>query len=143
MDQEPKRDDTGQVDAGDNASQEETGSSEPVVDWETALDVAADDPQLLLEVLDAFMTETPRMVKAIGEALRDRNVEVLHRSAHTVKNAFLNIGARQASDLAFEVERLSKQQQLEELPQLVERLEKLADAVQSEVTRYMDENRAT
>lgn len=111
------------------------------VDWDVALDVVAGDPDLLVQVLDAFRVEVAQMLRSIHDALEAEDSKLLHRAAHTAKNAFYNIGARETGDLAFEVEKLGKSESLDQVPPLLKQLEAHAAEIDQEVGGYLRENR--
>lgn len=112
------------------------------VDWDVALDVTGGDQALLVEVLDAFQIETPQMIELIRQALAQRDAKLLHRAAHTAKNAFGNIGAQATSDLAFQLELIGKEAAFEQVPPLLERLETHMRQVEQEVEQYLRANRS-
>jgi HPt (histidine-containing phosphotransfer) domain-containing protein len=107
------------------------------VDWEVALDTTGGDDQLLVEVLEAFQIETPQMVTAMREALESGDAVTLRRAAHTVKNACYNLGDQVSGDLAFELERLARDGQLDDVPTRFDRLETFLRQMQAEVNQYL------
>ena len=110
------------------------------VDWDAALEVAAGEVDLLMDVLDAFRIESPQTMDAMHEALETRDAKLLHRAAHTAKNAFYNIGAQATGDIAFELEKLGKAASFEEAPRLLEQLDIHAQQINQEVEQHMREN---
>lgn len=112
---------------------------EKKVDWDAALDVAAGEVDLLLDVLDAFRIETSQTMRSLHESLETQDATLLHRAAHTAKNAFYNIGARATGDIAFELEKLGKAANFEEVPSLLEQLDAHAQQINQEVDQYRRE----
>jgi len=108
-----------------------------MVDWDAALDVAAGDEELLVEILEAFQTETPKNVATIRQALGAGDARSLHRAAHTLKNSCYNIGAQATGDLAFQLERLGKDASFDQVPPLLEQLELEMGRIEREVDQYI------
>ena len=137
MDDEPRQTE----DAAAKSSGSTSGStvSGKRVDWEAALDVTAGDLDLLFEVLEAFQIETPRMVMSIGEALAAGDAKLLHRAAHTAKNAFYSIGAQATGDIAFKLEMVGKEAAFDQVPPLLAQLESHMQQVAREVVQFMRE----
>ncbi len=112
------------------------------VDWGDALNVAAGDVGLLLEVIEAFQTETPQMMSLIHDALETRDAKLLHRATHTVKNAFFSIGAKGTGTLAYELEKISKEASFEQVPPLLAQLDLHMQQIEKEVEQFIREQRA-
>jgi len=111
------------------------------VDWSVALETTAGDASLLVEVLQAFQSETPQMMADIRRALDTRDAVLLHRAAHTVKNGLYSIGDAASGDVAFAIERLGKVGAFDEVPPLLEQLDGNVRQVEQEVDRYVREHR--
>lgn len=111
------------------------------VDWDVALEVAAGDVELLLQVLDAFRVEVSQMMRSLDKALKAGDAELLHRSAHTAKNAFYNIGAHKTGTLAFELEKLGKAAAFDQVPPLLKQLETEAEQIDREVDAFLREKK--
>ncbi len=65
------------------------------------------DEALWLELVDAVRLEAPRLELDLGKAIDERRSEVAARTAHSLKGALLNIGARVGVGTAAEVESLA------------------------------------
>ncbi|MGM0485154.1 MAG: Hpt domain-containing protein [Planctomycetota bacterium] len=111
------------------------------VDWDVALEVAAGDVDLLIQVLDAFRVEVAHMMKSLHEALEAGDAKLFHRCAHTAKNAFYNIGARETGALAFELEKLGKAAAFDQVPPLLKQLETHAEQIDREVDVFLREKK--
>lgn len=113
------------------------------VNWDVALEVAAGDVDLLVQVLDAFRVEVSQMIRSLHEALEAGDAKLFHRAAHTAKNAFYNIGAHETGALAFELEKLGKSATFDQVPPLLEQLETHAEQIDREVDMFLREKRQT
>jgi two-component system sensor histidine kinase/response regulator len=51
------------------------------------------DHELLVEILNLFLEDAPRLLRAMHEALEQGNAKVLERSAHSMKGAAGNFSA--------------------------------------------------
>lgn len=113
------------------------------VNWDVALEVAAGDVDLLVQVLDAFRIEVSQMIRSLHGALEAGDAKLFHRAAHTAKNAFYNIGAHETGALAFELEKLGKSATFDQVPPLLEQLETHAEQIDREVDTFLREKRQT
>ncbi len=81
-------------DTSEHAPADRTLSDDtPRIDWRRALEATAGDEQLLVEVLGAFREEAPMLLDNIRASIKNRDAELLHRAAHTIKNAFYSLGS--------------------------------------------------
>jgi PAS domain S-box-containing protein len=67
-----------------------------------------DDGSVLAEVIQLYLQEAPDYLRTLRNALEGGRLADLGRSAHAVKSASLNIGARALSDLCGRLERQAK-----------------------------------
>jgi signal transduction histidine kinase/CheY-like chemotaxis protein/HPt (histidine-containing phosphotransfer) domain-containing protein len=63
---------------------------------------------LLDRVIDIFISDSPRHLRDIREALARENLSFARRSAHTLKSGCLNLGAVTLASLCGEMERIGK-----------------------------------
>ncbi|MCA9155400.1 MAG: response regulator, partial [Planctomycetales bacterium] len=78
-------------------------------DWSTALNVVQGDQDLLRELVDAFLTECPRLMQEIEVALEQNDAEQLRIAAHTLKGSVRYFGAEAAMSVAFDLELAGKE----------------------------------
>src|SRR5262249_13441261 len=81
------------------------------------------DPEFLVEVGDAFFSDTPPRIEALKAGLASGDGETLGRAAHSLKGSSGNFGALRLQAVCADVERLGRAGQLATLAPLVERLE--------------------
>ena len=120
-------------------------SSQPLeperrIDWATAREIVEGNEKLLFEVLDAFQIEAPQLMKDMRTGLATRDIELLHRAAHTVKNILHHIGAMESGDLAFDIEMIARKKRLDGISPLLERLEMHMHQVEQEVDTFVRES---
>jgi len=84
-------------------------------------------------VAETFLDESPQLLAAIRRALETGVPGEAHRAAHTLKGALNYFGAAQAFELAYRIEVLADQKNLEEvrrtLPQLEAEVARLRPAL--------------
>jgi signal transduction histidine kinase/CheY-like chemotaxis protein len=103
------------------------------IDWADALERAGGDPELLRELVRLFLTEHPRWLAGLREALAAGSAATLRDAAHSLKGALGTLAAQAAFDAALRVEALGRQGSLlgaEETCALLEQeLERLRPAL--------------
>ncbi len=95
----------------------------PEPDGDTILEAVGGNVKLLARVRDAFVTQSPRLIDAMRDAIAQRNADVLHRSAHTLRGAISNFGIGAALDAAIELERAGKDADFSRAATLLPQLE--------------------
>jgi two-component system, sensor histidine kinase and response regulator len=75
-----------------------------VVDWGEALHSVNGDRQLLREIVEAFLDESPRLLATIRTAIEQSDGRTLQRAAHTLKGSTRYFGATQVSEMALQLE---------------------------------------
>ena len=81
--------------------------------WETALESAGGNRQLLLELVEVSVGECPRLLGEVRRAIEGGDHAALLLAAHTLKGSIRYFGATEAFDLAFETETAARQEDLE------------------------------
>jgi HPt (histidine-containing phosphotransfer) domain-containing protein len=75
-----------------------------VIDWSEALHSVNGDRQLLREIVEAFLDESPRLLATIRGAIEQSDGRTLQRAAHTLKGSTRYFGANQVSEIALQLE---------------------------------------
>jgi signal transduction histidine kinase/CheY-like chemotaxis protein/HPt (histidine-containing phosphotransfer) domain-containing protein len=91
------------------AAQPENGSviDEKALDQIRALDHDG-SAGVLKRVLQIYLTDSPKLLARLGEAVRCKNAEELRSSAHSLKSSSAQVGAIQLSELCKELEALGR-----------------------------------
>lgn len=104
----------------------------PVLDLPQALERLRGDKELLRQLAECFVEDQAELLAEIDSGVARGDVELVQRSAHTLKGASSNFGARRVVALAVEVER-SAGEDFRDTPRLVSALKdevrKLIDAL--------------
>ncbi len=64
----------------------------------------AEDPGLLVELIDLYLADAPQRMAEIEQSLARGDWELIERAAHTLKSASANIGALGLSAICLELE---------------------------------------
>ena len=87
-------------------------------------------PTLVHELMDMFMADSPRHLRAMAEAVQSADARRLGDLAHRYLSVTQNLGATRLSGLCIEIERLSRCGQLAAATRLVQALRPEHDRVQ-------------
>jgi CheY-like chemotaxis protein len=91
------------------------------------------DEALLAEMVDIFREEFPDMMKAIEQAVAQRDADALSRAAHRLKGAVGNFSAQATFEAALRLETMGRQNDLaavdETYGELVQEIERLQPAL--------------
>jgi PAS domain S-box-containing protein len=85
-----------------------------------------DDEELVQMVIDEFLSDIPVRMDTITKNLADNDIEAACINAHSIKGSAANLNASQTSEIAFELERMTKESEPIEL--LVSKLNELKKA---------------
>jgi two-component system, sensor histidine kinase and response regulator len=108
-------------------------SGSEVLDRTVALARVGGDEELLKEIAELFLEEYPRALSEIHQALDAGDSKALERSAHGLKGAVANFGARAVVDAAFELEQLGRAQELGPATEALLHLEQALAALHEEL----------
>ena len=92
-------------------------------DWSQGLRTVQGDPDLLRDLVEAFLEESPRFMMGIRQAVADSNAVALHESAHTLKGSLSYLGANQGMEYAFTLEKMGGNDKLEGAGEILAALE--------------------
>jgi two-component system sensor histidine kinase/response regulator len=79
------------------------------------------DDEFLVDLIDTFLKDAPRMLSEMRQALEAGDAEVLRRVAHSLKSNSDSFGATALGDLCRGVERMGKANALEGTDALIAR----------------------
>jgi CheY-like chemotaxis protein/HPt (histidine-containing phosphotransfer) domain-containing protein len=123
----------------DGRQEEATPALDPTVLAELRQLQGEGEPDIVLELAEAFQTETSPLLEAMHQAVLERQPEQLARAAHNLKGSSQNLGARRMAALSTELETLGKSRTVEGAAELVTRLEqeyrRVCQALATEIAR--------
>ncbi|QDV86031.1 Sensor protein EvgS precursor [Stieleria magnilauensis] len=105
-------------------------------DFETAMENAGGDEELLSELITAMEEETPRMMNEIQTAVAATDYKSLERAAHALKGSLVVFGADEASEAATQLEIAARQQDASSIERLTGNLQTQI----AEVTRALQQH---
>jgi CheY-like chemotaxis protein/HPt (histidine-containing phosphotransfer) domain-containing protein len=111
--------------------------AEPI-DWKVPLASVGDDPELLRDVLDAFLEETTLRFHEMESALVDTNPELLRRAAHTLKGGLTMLGAMTAAEQAGAIEKLGVARRTDTAAELMVPLRRSVDRLIPQIEAYIN-----
>jgi len=106
-------------------------------DETAALTHVLGDAKLLREIAQLFLNEAPAWLAAIRDAVGQADARRLAASAHIFKGAADHLGAASASACVCELEELGRSGNLDQAPELLERLEAIVSTLESELGRFV------
>ena len=71
-------------------------------------ELTADDPALLAELIDLFLTDAPKLMDQMRRATEDEDAPALRRAAHTMKGSSGQMGALRIQDICATIETLAE-----------------------------------
>ena len=108
----------------------------PLIDETEALARVGGDRELLAELIELFRLDWPRQRAELRAALAERNAHRVMVAAHTVKGSVSTFGACRPEDLAFQLERMGRAENLGEADETVALLEETVDQLCRELVDH-------
>ncbi len=81
------------------------------------------DKSFLFKMLDLYLQRTPELLTELKKAFENNEIEKVHRSAHSLKSNCAMLGAIRLTEIAKRIEFAAKENKIEEIKDLVERLD--------------------
>ena len=106
------------------------------IDWPQALETLDGNRELLVELIDIFREECPKLRGEIEAAFAAGDLPGLRRSAHTLKGALAHLAAGPAREMAQQVEDYARQQNLASALALWPRLQSELDQLTPELDAF-------
>jgi CheY-like chemotaxis protein len=106
-----------------------------VVTWDRAktLERLDGDENLLQEVIHIFLKETPKLLTQLHKAIVDSNVEVVERTAHSLKGQLSYLGLASVSEKARDLEQMGRNSDWANASELMAILEREISALMAEM----------
>jgi PAS domain S-box-containing protein len=109
-----------------------------VIDWTAALDYVAGDDQMLRDLVNIFLTEAPRWMQELREAISANHVADVKRTAHNLKGSIRLFGSKSAFDSAFLLEQMSRSGNLSGAPAALASLEQSIELLLRALRQYTE-----
>jgi PAS domain S-box-containing protein len=124
---------------GESGKKLEPHRTEKNFDRQSLLKAFDHDWNLFSELVDIFSNDYPQMLVTLREALSAEDARTLSRTAHSLKGMLRNFQAEPAADTALELEQKAKENQLQDLGQLIDKLEKQAAEVDQQLRNMVSQ----
>ncbi|MGB2925055.1 MAG: Hpt domain-containing protein [Limnothrix sp.] len=82
-----------------------------------------DDPEMLIDIVTSFLEDAPKLMQAIQEGFDAQNVELLERSAHTIKSSSRLFCAEQFAVQCQNIEDSAKTEKWDQIKPMVSKLQ--------------------
>jgi len=112
------------------------------VDWSVALHAVQGDRELLKEVVEAFLQESPQLLADIHQSVASQDLTTLRRAAHTLKGSVRYFGATQAYDELYKLESMAREGDLTTAEQSLAPLQGHFERLIPELTGFVHGNSA-
>lgn len=87
-------------------------------------EITGSDSEIIIEMLELFMSETPKQIANIKEGIEAGDWFKIKAEAHKLKTNFIYVGLVELNELTIEIEKLAKERSnLERIEQIVKKLE--------------------
>ena len=114
---------------------ENTGS--PVA-WQDVLERIDGDDELLLDLINIFLDDTPAQIRKLQAALDAGDMRVAERLAHSIKGASANMGVKDLCSAAYAGEMAAKQDNLDGAKQAYLNIEREYRRAESAMRQRLD-----
>jgi two-component system sensor histidine kinase/response regulator len=100
------------------------GQCDDVISWEDAVKQMEGDVELLKEIAEMFLEESPVLMDRMRQAAADGDCKKLERAAHTIKGSVGNFAAKSAFEAAQMLEKIGREGDLGHAAEAFQRLER-------------------
>lgn len=107
-------------------------------DHERALAVAGGDKDLLKELIFLFIGQSPGLLSAIADAVQTGDAFELEHTAHTIKGALVNLGAKSATETASSLEAMGANSDIEHALTTLHQLVMEVEAFENAASEYAE-----
>lgn len=109
----------------------------PVFDYEDFLHRIDGDVDLLKEVIEIFLEDTPALLANLYAGIRSGDAEAVERAAHTLKGSAANISAKRLQQLSHHVQQALKKNDVAYLELFIEDLEENYEKLDQVLRGYL------
>ena len=95
------------------------GSSD-IINREELRERLDNDMELFIELVDIFVTDSSKLIKNIGDAIKKSDSDSIGKTAHTLKGAVSNFSAVKAYESALSLEKIGKNNEIDKAPDAFE-----------------------
>ncbi len=107
----------------DSGGNQQMNSPHPSVDWSQALHSVEGDRNLLIELIDAYLTESPALLDDLRRAVQSAVPRQVEATAHALKGSSRSLGATRVFEICWQLEQMGRQRDLANAPAVFQSLE--------------------
>jgi len=122
------------------AESKEAAASE-VLNRNSALELLGGDEQLLLELSETFLEQSPQLISSVREALQGGRADEISRLAHKIKGSVSVFSASKAVSAALRLEQIGKSKDLSHADEAFDHLTQELARLGSELTAISEKQR--
>ena len=108
-----------------------------MINLDDALEVMEGDLDILKSVIEAFLEETPQLLKQLHESIQSGDWPEAQRAAHTLKGGLRILRLIEQQELWANVEQIAKEQRLDEIGDAVAKAEKGTESTLAQLTEFL------
>lgn len=109
------------------------------IDMAEVMEILDGDEELLVECFDEILSNMPQTLAEIQNAIKQKNALSLDEAAHKLKGSLRYMAAAQAADVAYQLEIMGKEQNLESADDTFKTLSCECEKVKEFMERYKTE----
>lgn len=109
-----------------------------ILDKDLALENLGGDEDLFREILQIYLDDVAKRMRLLHEALDGSNCEGIRFEAHAIKGASANIGAVSVREISSDIEQAGRDNRVDAVAELVERLEIAFSMLESRIDMEID-----
>jgi HPt (histidine-containing phosphotransfer) domain-containing protein len=99
-----------------------------------------EDFALFQELAQLFFSDSPKLLSAIEDAIRNKNGEKIGKASHTMKGAVANFSAEKAFNAALSLEKIGKSNELDKVDTAFKSLSEEIENMRRALKLIIDDN---
>ncbi len=110
--------------------------SSNVIDMDEIMEIMDDDKELIKECFTDFIEEYPTMLSKIKNAIDSGDASELNATAHKIKGSLKYLAANPAADVAYKLESMGKEGNLDNAENELESLTNACDTLKGFMSKF-------
>jgi HPt (histidine-containing phosphotransfer) domain-containing protein len=103
---------------------------------DAALERVAGDDELLAELTQLFLKESPPLLERVRSAVSSADAEQLMEAAHSIRGSLATVGGEEAAQAAVQLELMGRRGELQGSTEALSNLERAVAALEQELHAY-------
>ena len=126
----------GKVDGEENPESGEAAETEELFDYKKAVEAFMGKEEVVKKLLSSFTDKVAGQIKALKEAVKNQDFEVVSTEAHSIKGGAWNLQAKKLGDAAAELEQAGGEKLKAEAKRCLAELEKIFILFKKLISQY-------